>query len=370
MLQDKVNLGLGIRPYVRVWVFFLLIFSLAVYTAATELPDSITQLPRILVLDNCDSNYKFPPFNDVVLLLNDKGKVINQINGLNICQNIGGNRAISVSDDGRYFVVCENVADKITAYDLSTGDERWSLPGKFRSVAIANSMAYVLSSSEDNKMYKDEILTIDSEGNIIKRSKEIQAFDIVIDPNVNCIWLTGMDIKKCNMELQVVKTIDPITWYAVSIDVDHEGTVWVAERMHRQVSGSQNRLLNISKECELLQSIPLNDLSPRCVRVNRSNNSVWITGKRGRYKMSLALNKWPPWQKTYQEIGPRAQKYSPDGKLLLEIKRGGQFIDIDPSDGSVWIADRTQLLNYSSQGKKLKTCDDVFGDQKWIAVVK
>jgi outer membrane protein assembly factor BamB len=304
----------------------------------------------------------------VVLLLNDKGEVINQINGLNICQNIGGNRAISISSNGRFFVVCENVADKITAYDLSTGDEMWSLPGNFQSVAMANGITYVLSSSEDNKMYKDEIIAIDSKGNIIKRSTEAKGFDISVDPNANCLWVVGADIKKYDMDMKVVKTIDPITWYAVSVDVDHEGTVWVVERLHGQVAGGQNRLLSISKECELLQSIPLNDLSPRCLRVNRSDSSVWITGKRGRYKIRLTLNKWPPWQKTYQEIGPRTQKYSSDGKLLLEIKRGGQFIDIDPSDGSVWIADRTQLLHYSSEGKRLETCDDVSGDQKWIAV--
>jgi hypothetical protein len=146
------------------------------------------------VLDNCDSNYKDPPFNDAVLLVNIKGEVINHIDGLNICQNIGGNRAISVSEDGRFFVVCENVADKITAYDLLTGNEMWSLPGKFRSAVIAQDITYVLSSSEDDKMYRDEIVTIDSEGNIIKRSKEAKGFDIAVDPNANCLWLVGSDI--------------------------------------------------------------------------------------------------------------------------------------------------------------------------------
>jgi hypothetical protein len=371
MLQDKVDFGLGIQPFVRVWVLFLLIFSLAVCAATTGLPDSISQLPRILVLNDCDINYKYPPFNDVVLLLNDKGDVVNRINGLNVCQNIGGNRAVSVSDDGRYFVVCENVADKITAYNLSSGDEIWSLPGKFRSVAVANRMAYVLSSSEDNKMYRDEIVTIDSKGNIVKRLKEAKGFDIAVDPNANCLWVVGSDVKKYDMDMKIVKIIDPIKWYAVSVDIDLDGSIWVAERMHEQVTGSQSRLLNISKECELLQSIPLNDLSPMCLRVNKSDNSVWVTGKRGRYKSSLALNKWPPtWQKTYQEIGPRTQKYSSDGKLLLEIKCGGHSIDIDPSDGSVWIADRTQVLRYSSSGKKLEMFDGISGDQKWIAVVK
>ena len=371
MLHDKVNLGLGIRPFVRVCILFLLIFSFAVCTEATELSDFVTQLPRILVLDNCDSNYKYPPFNDVVLLLNDKGEVINQINGLNVCQNIGGNRAISVSSNGRFFIVCENVADKITAYDFSTGDEMWSLPGKFRSVVIANGMAYVLSSSEDDKIYRDEIVTIDSEGNIIKRSKEAKGFDIAVDPNANCLWLVGSDIKKYDMDLKVVKTIDPITWYAVSVDIGLDGSVWVVERKHPDVAGSQNRLLNVSAKGNILQNIPLNNLSPRCVRINRSDGSVWITGSYGFYKRTLSFRKWPPsWQRTYKYIGPRTYKYSSEGKFLLEIKRGGHSIDIDPSDSSVWIADRTQLLHYSSEGRKLQACDNVSDDNKWITVVK
>ena len=369
MLQDKANPGLGIRPFVRVRIFFLLVFSLAACTAATELPDSITQTPHILVLDNCDSNYKFPPFNDVVLLLNDKGEVINKINGLNICQNIGGNRAISVSDDGCYFVACENVADKITAYDLSTGDERWSLPGNFTSVAITQGVIYALTS--DGTIYCNGITVIDSGGNIIKQSKEANGFDILIDPNANCLWLVGGDIKKYDMDLKIVKTINPITWCAVSVDVCPDGSIWVVERAHPEEVGSQNRLLNISSKGKMLQNVPLNDLSPMCVRVNKSNGSVWVTGIYGIYKKKLSFRRWPPsWRKTYRYIGPRTQKYSSKGKLLLEIKRGGNSIDIDPSDGSVWIADRTQLLHYSSEGKKLETCDDVSGDQKWIAIVK
>lgn len=369
MLHDKFNLRVKIKPIVKICVLFLLIFLLAVCAAATELPDSVTQQPRLLVLDNCDSNYKSPPFNDVVLLLNNKGEVINQINGLNICQSIAGNRAISVSEDGRFFVVCENVANKITAYNLSSGDEIWSLPGDFTSVAITQGVIYALTS--DGTIYGDGITVIDSGGNIIKQSKEANGFDILIDPNANCLWLVGGDIKKCDMGLKIVKTISPITWCAVSVDICPDGSIWVAEREHPDVAGSQNRLLNISSKGKILQNVPLNDLSPRCVRVNKSNGSVWITGICGLYKKKLSFRRWPPsWRKTYKYIGPRTKKYSSKGKLLLEIKRGGNSIDIDPSDDSVWIADRTQLLHYSSEGKKLNTCNDVSDNQKWITIAK
>lgn len=369
MSRYMVNPESGIWPFEWIWVLFLLISTLVTCAAAAGLSEPATPPPHILLLDNCDSNFRAPPFNDKVLFIDSKGEIITRITGLNVCQNIGGNRAISASEDGRYFVVCENVANKITAYDLKTGDEVWSLPGRFTSAVIAQNVTYVLAS--DYKTYGDVIMTIDVEGNIIKHSKEIEGFDVVVDPNANCLWLAGSDIKKCNMDLQVVHTVDPIGWFAVSIDYGPDGSVWVVERQHREVAGSQNRLLNISPECELLQSIPLNDLSPRCLRVNRSDGSVWITGKRGRYKGSLILNKWPPtWQKTYQVIGPETHKYSSEGKLLLKIKRGGHTIGIDSSDGSVWIAGQTSLLHYSSEGKKLHTFDNVSNDQKWIAVAR
>jgi len=292
MSQYMVNLNPVIWPFERGLVLFLLISSLAACAATTELSDPTPQPPHILVLDNCDSNYKVPPFNDAVLLLNNKGEVINQINGLNICQNIGGNRAISVSEDRRFFVVCENVADKITAYDLSTGDEMWSLPGKFRSAAIAQGVTYALTS--DGTIYGNGITAIDSEGNIIKQSEEINGFDIVVDPNANSLWLVGGDIKKCNMSLQVVKTIDPIAWCAVSVDIGPDGSVWVVEREHIEEIGSQNRLLRISSRGNILQNIPLNDLSPRCVRVNRTDGTVWVTGIRSRIRRRLSFRQWPP----------------------------------------------------------------------------
>ena len=100
----------------------LLIFaSVIIHAAEAELAVSAKQSPHILVLDNCDSDYKVPPFTDSVLFLSSEGKIISQISGLNIAQNIGSNRAISVSQDGQFFVVCENVADKISAYNIPTG---------------------------------------------------------------------------------------------------------------------------------------------------------------------------------------------------------------------------------------------------------
>jgi len=367
MPQHMIHHESKICPLAGIGVSFVLFASLSV-VAQTETPTPLPQPPHILVLDNCDSDYKVPPFNDGVLFLNSKGEVINKIGGLNICQNVGGNRAISVSRDGRFFVVCENVAKKITAYDLLTGNEIWSLPGEFICAAIDQGVTYALTS--DGRIYGNGILAIDSRGNITKQSAVITGYDIVVDPNAKVLWSVGGDIKKCDMNLQAVRTIDCITWCAVSVAINPDGSIWVAEREHIDHTGSQNRLLKISSQGQVLQTVPLNDLSPLCVRVNQPDCSVWVTGICLRIKKRLSFRQWPPaWRRTYKYVGPRTYKYSPQGKLLLQIKRGGHSIDLDPVDGSVWIADRTKLWHYSCEGKRLGTCDDVSDDNKWITVV-
>ncbi len=348
----------------------LLLATVLIHKAEAELPVSATESPHILVLDNCDSDYKVPPFTDSVLSLDSEGKVINEISGLNICQNAGGNRAISVSQDGKFFVVCENVADRISAYNTSTGNLMWSLQGKYTSAVIAQGIVYALTS--DDTIYGNGIQAFDRGGTIIKQSAVINGFDMVIDPNRSFLWVVGGDIKKCDMNLRVVKVIKPIQWFAVSVDIDSDGSVWVVEREHSDVTGSQNRLIKISQQGTIIWNIPLKDISPLCVRVDRSNGNAWVTGIRYREYSKLSFRRWPPrWESAWKYLGSRTRKYSPQGELLLELKRGGKSIDIDASDGSVWFTDedRPRLYHYSSKGKELDTSENLSHDHKWITIL-
>jgi hypothetical protein len=348
----------------------LLLAAVIIHEAEAELPVSTTQSPHILVLDNCDSDYKVPPFTDSVLFLNSEGKVINQISGLNICQNIGSNRAISASQDGQFFVVCENVADKISAYNTSTGNLLWSIQGKYTSAVVAQGIVYALTS--DDTIYGNGIQAVDRGGEIIKQSTQINGYDIVIDPNGSFLWVVGDEIKKCDMNLRVVKVIKAIKWCAVSVDIDIDGSIWVAEREHCDVPGSQNRLIKITQDGTIIRDIPLEDMSPLCVRVDRSDGNAWVTGIRYQEYRKLSFRRWPPgWERAWKYLGSRTRKYSPQGKLLLELKLGGKSIDIDSSDGSVWITDQDtpSLYHYSSKGKKLGTSENLSHDHKWITIL-
>jgi len=357
--------------YVVAAVILAVLLPVVVLAAQKSTHPSASNDARILVLDNSDSDFRNPPFDDKVLILTREGAIIKKIGGLNTSQQIGGSRVVTTSEDGRFFVVCENVADKITAYDTSTAEVLWSQPGTFTAAAISSNVVYALGT--DDKIYGTKLVAIDKTGRIIKQSKAAGA-DIVIDPNAGCIWLVGGDIKKCDMNLKVIRKIDAIEWCASSVDLNPDGSIWVAEREHIQ-SGGQNRLLKISPKGDIMRSIPLK-MSPMCVRVDESDGSVWTAG------IYMRTTTWPAlvWQGWRPRLTKREKydisaygsfKFSAEGEPLVELKEGGWCsIDLDPSDGSVWIAGKSRLFKYSREGKKLGTYRGVSNDQKWISVIR
>jgi len=326
---------------------------------------------NILVLDNCDSDFKTPPFDDCVLVLTSKGEAANRIGGFNVCQQIGGARAVAASADGRFFVVCESMGCRITAFELRTGKKLWSLssPQNVTSAAVGGDTVYALTSK--GEIYGSGIMAIDGKGKVIRQAN-IAGSDIVVDPNGEVLWLVGGDIKKCDTDLQVAWTIDPIRWCASSVDVNPDGSIWVAERRHPQAGGI-DRLMKVSPQGTIVQIVPM-EVAPMCVRVDPSDGSLWVTG------IFLRKTEWPHlymrgWRpaigKTtrYKFGGLRTYKYSAQGKLLFEAKRGGHSLDLDPSDGSVWVGGESKLLHYSRNGESLGTYGGVSDDQKWIVLV-
>lgn len=339
--------------------------------AGQKASDEDRHQPRLLVLDNSDSDFEIPPFDDSVLFLNSQGKIINSVGGLNICQTVGRARAIAASEDGSFFVVCENVADQITAYDASSGEVLWSLPGKFGAATIVGQVIYALV--DTGTIHGDSVLTISADGKITNEAK-LGGYDIVVDSSRDCFWLVGSDIKKCNMNLQAVQTLDVIGWCAVSVDLSPDGSIWVAERRHSQ-AGKQNRLLHIAPEGTISKTIPLKDVTPMCVRVDKSDGSVWVTGREFRFAYGpprkwVTPQFWRSKWKDHRYTGPRTRKYSAQGELLLELKTGGDSIDIDPSDGSVWIAGKSRVSRYSAKGRQLAKYSGGSNDDKWITVVR
>ncbi len=370
MLETAIFLSAKVHRIGIILLICLLATLLNVVAAIGNPTSSQTKTVHLLVLDNADSDFKVPPFNDSFLLLTSRGEVIRKTSNLNVCQKVGSSRPITISEDGQFFVVCENVADRLSAYDVETGIQLWSLQGPFVSASIAQGLTYALTS--DGTIYGNGIQVIDRKGNVINKSALIRGQDITIDPIRNNVWAVGKDIKKCNMDLTAIQTYSSFTWCAVSADYSRDGSIWVAERAHVH-SGGKDRLLKVSPQGSVMTSIPL-DVSPYCVRVDHSDNSVWVTGItiRKLTRPSIVLGEWPPriTKRTKYKLGERkTYKYSAQGEVLLELKCGGWSLAVDPVDKSVWIADEAALLHFSKTGKKVNTLKSVSHDQKWLAII-
>lgn len=354
----------------------LLAVSIAIIADATSfaskhVPESARA--TLLVLDDCDSDNKnsTPPYGDAVSLLDSKGELVRMVTrGLAIGRNWSGCRAISVSADGRFFVVCEDAVNQTSVYETSTGQKIWSLSGLFRSAVFAKGLVYALA--------RDSVYAIDNTGTIVKHSRIGSGIDIAFDSSRNYIWIVGMNVKKCNLDLEILMKANPIRGGggAFSVDVNADGSIWVAAQYMRSRPprcGRENGLLKISPEGRLLKTIDV-EFSPQRVRADRSDGSVWTTGSILHRDYSRIGEEWP---ETLAElnaltnIGIRTytNKYDSDGNLLVSLRDGGASIDLDPSDGSVWIAGKSSISHCSRTGANLATYTGVTGNQKWLVVI-
>jgi len=297
----------------------------------------------------------------------------------NICETVGGNRALASTPDAMSFLVCENVAHKISAFDTKTGKPSWSLDGNFEAATISsNGLIYALTSA--GTIYGDKVLVINAAGKVLYEAK-LGGFDLALDSERHVLWLVGKKLIKCDLDLNLLLELDYIGWCAVSVDVGPDHSAWVAEREHPNVANSTNRLLKISPNGRIQKSVGLN-WSPFCLRVDPIDGSVWATGvevhSSATQRMleftekgtgTLPLSKSTRASLTKPNVLRKTHHYDASGTLLKEINAGGLSIALDPADRSLWIAGKENVYHYSSTGDRIARFGGVSGQQKYIVVI-
>jgi hypothetical protein len=336
--------------------------------ASEETPDEAGAM--LLVLEDCDSDNKdsTPPFGDVVSLLNSKCELVKKHRGLRIKSVFNGPRAISASGDGRFFVVCENVPGKLIMYETATLRELWTLWMDIRSAVFANDLIYAVNNYN--------VFAIDNTGTIVKHSR-FGGLDIAIDPNHDCLWVVGSEVIKCSLDLELQLktnlTLDSSKTGALSVDVNTDGSIWIAEQNIRQEYDSKNRLVKRSLYGGILKKIDL-DFSPIRLRIDRHDGSVWTTGMRKERDFSGIGDEWPDTLDELNElvetkIETFTRKYDSEGNWIFETREGGYSIELDPSDRSVWIAGRENIWHYSATGRNILSYTNSSGGQMCLTIV-
>jgi hypothetical protein len=344
----------------------ILMLSLQLIFVSEEVPSA--EETMILVLEDCDEDNKMStaPYGDTAFLMNSNFELVRKFHGLNITGAFCGHRNISVSEDGRFFAVCEREPNTLAVYETVTGRKMWSLIGIFNSPVFANNLLYATN--------YESVFAIDSSGTIVKHARII-AYDIAIDRACNCLWISGIDIKKCNMDLEPMLTVEHIRGIRgpLLIEVNPDGSIWIAQKDAYDRHSIENRLVKLSSEGKVLQTINL-EFSPARVCIDKSDGSVWTTGMVKERDLSGIGDEMPETLDELNEmvktnIETFTRKYDSEGNLIFEISEGGYSIELDPSDGSAWIADKKNLWHYSANGRNLASYSGVSDGQKWIAVV-
>lgn len=320
----------------------------------------------LLVLEDCDSDNKLStePYGDTVSLLNSRGELIRVVTrGVIITDGCSG---LSISEDGRFFAVCDRAPNTLTVYETVTGRKLWSLLGIFNSAVFANNLLYASNS--------ESIFAIDNKGIIVKHARII-AYDMAFDSARNYLWISGLDIKKCNLDLQPVLTVERIRGIRgpLLVEVNPDGSIWIAQQDAYERCNSENRLVKASPEGVVLRIINL-DFSPKSLCIDKSDGSIWTTGMRRERDFSQIGDEWP---ETLDELNDLVitktetftRKHDSDGNLIFEISEGGYTIELDQSDGSAWIAGKTNIWHYSANYRKLSSYTGSSDCQKWFAII-
>jgi hypothetical protein len=335
--------------------------------ASEEAPNEAGAM--VLVLEDCDSDNKLStePYGDTVSLLNSRGQLIRVVaRGLMITDGCSG---LSVSEDGRFFAICERASNALTVYETATGIKKWSLLGFFNSAAFANGLIYATGG--------ESIFAIDNTGTIVKHNR-IGGIDIAVDTKHECLWIAGLDIKKCGLDLQLQfktkLTLRVTQTGAFSVDFNPIGSIWIAERNVDEEYGSKNRLVKRSLNGGILKTVDL-DFSPIRLRIDGYDGSVWTTGRRkGPRDFSKIGDEWPETLDELNELVKTetetfTRKCDSEGNWIFEISDGGYSIELDQSDGSAWIADKKNIWHYSANGRNLVSYAGSSDCQKWLAII-
>ena len=106
-------------------IFLLICFSFNLSIYANEESLLKVKAPKVIVLDDCDSDNIIVtlPAGDNILILDSDGEILKTISGLKVKKVTGENKALSISEDGRFFAVCENAAKKLTIFETATSKE-------------------------------------------------------------------------------------------------------------------------------------------------------------------------------------------------------------------------------------------------------
>jgi len=305
-------------------------------------------IARVAILDDFDQDFTNSPFDDRLTVLTfdlatNTASLGAPVSGINTSQTIGGNHAIAVSPDGALIAAVENATPAIPIFDKSMQKLTTIAGSTFISVAVTDARIYGASDQTGIRAY-DAMSRAEVSGS---PSATMNGFDLAVDTQRNVLWGVGTKLWRGNATTLQGAEVASYGWFAVSMDIASDGSVWVAERNHPDAGGIDalrhysNSGAEIASDTKLLQG------SPFCVRVHPKTGDVWFAGAAG--------------------VG----RYDAAGYHAVDSSGPFWTLAIDPATGTVFAGGfgTTNISVFAQSGTPLATVPGFSTSVKSIAVI-
>jgi hypothetical protein len=301
----------------------------------------------ILVLDNCDSEYKGKDkYEDNLTFVDFAGKQRFRVSGLNCCESIGSSHMIATDPTRKCIWMIENVANRIRRFDF-VGNETLAIESQGSAISVDpdNGNLWVLAGP--GTIGKGMTVVYNSLGKQIA-TYDISGWDIAYDAKAKAFWIAERNLTKITSTGEVLMSLPISTFCASSVDVDTKtGAAWVAVRRHQDVANSKNQLLKVGSNGENLATIDLGDKCYFRISVERQTGNVW------------AVN-----------MGSSVDRISASGKIQFEHKVGALSIQSDPMGDEAWVATSTEIQRINSKGQiTVRVPHSRDTSQAWMAAI-
>lgn len=335
------------RPRVAACVIALLG---CVASPAAPVPKAAPNAAGILVLDNCDPDFKGKAeYADNLTLLDGSGKEVFRVSGFNNCETIGSAH-VAAADPARKCVwVIENVAHRVRRFDLTTGKETLAIEKvNGHAVAVDPDTGNVWVSNGMGLINEGRTEVYDGEGKRVA-SYDLPCYDLAYDPKAKAFWVVAKKLTKITAKGEVVFSADVSTWCATSVEVDPKtGAGWVGVRRHPQVNGSANELLRFDADGKERVRLDLGDSSPFRVSVDPADGGAWVA-----------------------QFRKAVERFTPDGKKEVSHAVEALAAQTDPDGRGVWVVTPTETQLLDAKGEvKARAKHAGKTSQAWIAAVK
>lgn len=312
--------------------FFALVgLSLSALTAA-PVPVMPPNQTGILVLDNCDEQYRGKEeYKDNLTFLDTAGKQLFRLSGFNNCESIGCSRMIASDPIRKCIWVLENVAHRVRRFDYS-GKETLTIADVHGSAIAIDPETGNVWALVGPQIGKGQTVVYDDKGKQLA-SYNVTGWDIVYDRKAKAFWIAERKLTKVSAAKgEVLFAVDVSTWCASSLDVDpRNGDAWVAVREYQKGDGSRNQLLKFDAAGKELVTINFGPKTPFRVSVDSKDGSVWLA----HYRKSV-------------------ERLSSDGKSQAEYPVEALAVQVDPAGSDVWVVTPEDVQRLSPKGDVLK----------------